>query len=57
MDIGDHMKRKVDYSSVKSGLIQHFDEMIPFNCFKEKIDWDEVYKWMHDNVPLWVLEI
>lgn len=42
--------KKSKYSSVTSNIIREFDERLPFNCFKTKIDWTLVLKWMNDNV-------
>ncbi|RPI86141.1 MAG: hypothetical protein EHM34_00155 [Nitrosopumilales archaeon] len=51
-------KRKPSiYDGVESDIIRRIDERIPFNCFKEKINWDEVLKWMNENLPKWTIDI
>jgi uncharacterized protein YvpB len=54
---GQRPKRKSIYDDVQTLIIKQFDERLPFNCFKEKINWDEVLKWMNENVPKWALDI
>jgi hypothetical protein len=42
---------------VKSKLLKRGETLVPFNCFQEKIDWNEVGKWMKENIPDWVFEM
>ena len=41
----------IDYSTIKSGIVQRGEEIFPFACFKEKIDWDAVAKEL-EKIPV-----
>jgi hypothetical protein len=32
----------IDYSKITSGIVQRGEEIFPFACFKEKLDWGAI---------------
>lgn len=44
------MGKESIYSNMKTLVGKQIDDRLPFNCFHEKIDWDEVYGWIHNNM-------